>query len=87
MVDAGIADRDLIVVRRQPIAENGDIVVALFRDEATVKTLSLEGARVELRPANPRFKPISIAPDDELRILGKVIAVRRTVETKGNSTS
>lgn len=78
MVDAGIADKDLIVVRRQPIAENGDIVVALLHDEATVKRLSINGHIIELRPENPKFKPIVVGVDDDLRILGKVVAVRKT---------
>lgn len=77
MVDAGIADGDLVVVRRQLIAENGDIVVALIGEEATVKRLSIRGPRVELCPENPKFKPIVVGVDDELRILGKVVAVRR----------
>lgn len=76
MVNAGIADKDLVVVRRQPIAENGDIVVALIGGEATVKRLSIQGPRIELRPENPKFKPIVVGTDDDLRILGKVVAVR-----------
>ena len=67
MLDAGIADKDLIVVRRQPIAENGDIVVALLSDEATVKRLYIKGPQIELRPENPKFKPIVVGVDDDLR--------------------
>ncbi|MCZ2343085.1 MAG: transcriptional repressor LexA [Bacteroidales bacterium] len=77
MIDAGIDDKDLVIVRRQPIAENNDIVVALLGDEATVKRLSIKGPRIELRPENQKFKPMVVEPDDELRILGKVVAVRR----------
>ncbi len=83
MVNAGIADRDVIIVRQQPIAESGDIVVALLDDEATVKRLDIRGARIELRPENRHFRPIVVAPDDELRILGKVVAVRRAGEPAG----
>ena len=83
MVNADIADKDLIIVRRQPLAEHRDIVVALLGDEATVKRLSFQGSRVELLPENPRFRPIVVGPDDEFRILGKVVAVRRTSHPKG----
>lgn len=77
MVDAGIRERDLVVVRQQPVAENGDIIVALLEDEATVKRLYISDAIIELRPENPKHRPIPVGPDDELRILGKVVAVRR----------
>lgn len=77
MVDAGIRERDLVVVRQLPVAENGDIVVALLEDEATVKRLYIRGERIELRPENRKHRPISVGPDDGLRIIGKVVAVRR----------
>lgn len=50
MVDAGIRERDLVAVRQQPVAENGDIVVALLEDEATVKRIYIRGGKIELRP-------------------------------------
>jgi len=77
MKDAGIRNGDLIIVRRQPVAENGDIVVALLGDEATVKRLSIQDDLIELRPENSHFKPIPIGPDDGFSIIGKVIATRR----------
>ncbi len=78
MRDAGICDGDVVIVRQQPIAQSGDIVVAcLGGDEATVKRLSIREHQIELKPANPEFEPIPIGPDDDLRILGKVVAVRR----------
>jgi repressor LexA len=77
MVDAGIRERDLVVVREQAVAENGDIVVALLEDEATVKRLFIRDEKIELRPENPNHRPIPVGPDDGLRILGKVVAVRR----------
>ncbi|KAB2949477.1 MAG: transcriptional repressor LexA [Phycisphaerae bacterium] len=83
MTNAGIADRDVIIVRQQPIAESGDIVVALLHDEATVKRLVIRADRIELRPENRSFRPIVVAPDDELRILGKVVGVRRASESAG----
>lgn len=77
MIGAGILDGDLVVVRQQPVAEDGDVVVALLGDEATVKRLSIHDERIELRPENPMYRPIAIEPDDELRIVGKVVAIRR----------
>jgi len=77
MVDAGINDQDLIVVRQQPVAESGDIVVALLGDEATVKRLYIRDEIIELRPENPDHQPIPVGPEDELRILGKVMVVKR----------
>lgn len=76
MRDAGILHGDVVVARRQPVAEHGDVIVALLEDEeATVKELSIRGDNIELRPRNPDHKPISIRPGDGLQILGKVIAV------------
>lgn len=80
MRDAAICDGDLVIVRRQPVAQSGDIVVALLDDEATVKRLSIREHEIELRPENPDFEPLRIGPEHELRIIGKVIAVRRTVD-------
>ena len=80
MIDADIHERDIVIVRQQPLAENGDIVVALLGDEATVKRLFISGDRIELRPANTAYAPILIAPDDELKILGKVLAIRSRAE-------
>jgi repressor LexA len=79
MMGAGILPGDLVIVRRQPTAQNGEVVVALVGDEATVKTLRIRRGRVELHPANRRFKTILPDPQD-LRILGKVIEVRRRLE-------
>ena len=76
MINAGILPGDLVIVRRQPIASNGDIVVALVEDEATVKRLRLRHDRVELHPENPHFEPI-VPPPTGVRILGLVIEVRR----------
>ncbi len=78
MIDADIHDQDLVVVRQQPVAETGDIVVALLDQEATVKRLFIRDERIELRPENPKLRPTPIGPDDGMRILGKVVAVRRT---------
>lgn len=77
MVKGGIRDGDLVVVRQQPVAESGDVVVALLGEEATVKRLRITDEGVELRPENPRYQPRRVGPEDDLRIAGKVIAVRR----------
>jgi repressor LexA len=77
MMEAGIFGEDYVVVRRQPIAENGDIVAALvpnLEDEATVKRWSVRGGHVKLMPANPAYDPID---GDKASVLGKVVAVLR----------
>lgn len=80
MVDVGIEPGDLIIVRQQQSAESGDIVVAMVEGEATVKRLWLAEGRVELRPENSGFRPIVLGPDDQISIIGKVIAVRRRAQ-------
>ncbi len=74
MIEAGILDGDFILVRRQNIAENGEIVVALIDDEATVKTFYKEKDYIRLQPENSTMDPI-IVPD--CTILGKVVGVFR----------
>ncbi len=85
MIGAGIRDQDLVVVREQPVAESGDIVVALLDQEATVKRLSIRDERIELRPENPKHRPMPIGPDDGLRILGKVVAISRSGIDESNA--
>lgn len=77
MIDAGINDGDLIIVRRQPIAVNGDIVIALLNGEATVKRLRIRDDLIELIPENSAFSPIPVNPEDDLKILGLVIGWQR----------
>jgi len=74
MVDAAIADGDMVVVRSQPTAENGEIVAALLGDEATVKTLRRTAGQVWLMPHNPAYSPID---GNDATIMGKVVAVVR----------
>lgn len=69
MVNAGIFHGDIIVARRQETAINGDIVVALLDDEATVKTFYNDGGTVRLQPENPAYEPIITR---EVQVLGKV---------------
>lgn len=74
MTGAGILDGDLVAVRRQPTADDGDIVAALLEGEATVKRLKRDGATVWLVPENSSYDPI---PGNHADILGKVVAVLR----------
>ena len=74
MLGVGILPGDLVVVHRQPTAQNGQIVVALLGDEATVKTLSRRNGEIWLLPANPDYQPID---GRESSILGRVVAVVR----------
>ncbi|HHZ06781.1 MAG TPA: transcriptional repressor LexA [Clostridiales bacterium] len=74
MINAGILDNDIIVVHKTPVAENGEIVVAMIEDEATVKRFYKENGHIRLQPENPTFQPIIV---DGCEILGKVISVTR----------
>lgn len=77
MIDAGILDGDIVIVERTPTAENGDIVVALIEDEATVKTFYKERGHFRLQPQNRSMAPIIV---DSLVILGRVIGNIRSYE-------
>ena len=74
MINAGILNDDYIVVRKQPEARNGDIVVALVDDEATVKRFFKENGHFRLQPENDSMEPI-IVP--EVTVLGKVVSLMR----------
>lgn len=74
MVDAAICDGDLVVIRAQPTAENGEIVAALLDGEATVKTYKRRDGHVWLMPHNPAYEPIL---GDDAEILGRVVSVIR----------
>ena len=76
MIEAGIMPNDLVMVRRQSVAQVGEIVVALIGDEATVKRLSRIGTHYFLVPANPKYEPIPVT--EETSIIGKVMtSIRR----------
>lgn len=78
MIEAHITDGDLVLVRPAQDAAEGEIVVALVGDEATVKYFHLRDGEVELRPANRKMKPIQVGPEDEeFRIVGKVVGLFR----------
>jgi repressor LexA len=76
MVEAAICDGDWVVVRQQPVADNGEIVAALIENEATVKVFRRQGSEAWLLPRNASYQPISAR---EATILGKVVAVLRRV--------
>ena len=76
MIEAAICDGDLVVVRSQPVAENGEIVAAMIDGEATVKTLRRASDGVWLMPANPAYQPI---PGNDATILGRVVSVLRSL--------
>jgi repressor LexA len=74
MIEAAIADGDWVVVRQQPVAEQGDIVAAMIDGEATVKTFKRRDGHIWLMPQNSAYEPI---PGDEASVLGRVVAVLR----------
>nr|WP_281412196.1 transcriptional repressor LexA [Miltoncostaea marina] len=74
MIEAGILDGDLVVVKRTPTASEGEIVVAMIEDEATVKRLRRVDGRVHLMPENPAYEPIV---PDEVTLAGVVVGVLR----------
>lgn len=74
MKDAGIYEGDILIVRCQNVAENGEIVVAMIEDEATVKRYYKEAARIRLQPENPDYDPIYTT---QCQILGKVVGLYR----------
>ena len=77
MVDDGIMDGDYVVVRQQDDAENGDTVVALVDEEATVKRFYKENARIRLQPANSSMEPMYFK---ELDVVGKVVGLVRRMQ-------
>ena len=76
MIEAGILDGDLVVVSQQPTADEGDIVVAMLGDEATVKYFHRHADCIELRPANAAMEPIYA---DDVHIIGRVRGVIRSL--------
>ena len=78
MINAHILDSDFVLVKPQPSADNGDIVVALIEDEATIKRFYRQGRTIELRPEHPTMKPFEVKEEDgRFQIIGKVIGVFR----------
>lgn len=77
MIEAGIFDGDFIIARRTSAAQNGEIIVALIEDEATVKTFYKENGHYRLQPENSSMEPIIV---NSMLVLGRVIAVLRYYE-------
>lgn len=77
MIEDGIYDGDLVIVRRQPTAQRGQTVVAMIDGEATVKKFFAQGQRVELRPANQALKSIWVGQEQNFHILGVVVGLMR----------
>jgi repressor LexA len=77
MIDAGILDTDIVIIRRGDAAENGQIVVALVdEEEVTLKRLRRRGASIALEPANPRHET-RIFPADRVRVQGRLVGLMR----------
>lgn len=79
MINAGIFDGDLIFARQQKTADRGEIIVAQVDNEATVKYYHPNADHVELRPANPSYRPIIVKKDKDFAIAGRVIGVMRKI--------
>jgi repressor LexA len=77
MKDDGILSGDLVVVRKQATARNGQTVVALVNHEATIKTYFKKDSHIELHPANEAMQPIVVKPSDTFQIEGLLIGVIR----------
>lgn len=77
MINAGILNDDIIIVKRTPVARNGEIVVALIEDEATVKTFYKESGHFRLQPENDTMEPIIV---NEVAVLGKVVSLIRFMD-------
>lgn len=81
MINAGIFDGDVVIVEKNEEVSDGDIVVALIGDEATVKTFYREEDHIRLQPENPDYKPIIV---NDVSILGKVVASMRYLKNRGS---
>lgn len=82
MIDAMVNDGDIVILRQAQDAVNGEMV-AVWLDSTNATTLKYfyrEGKRIRLQPANPTLKPIFIGPEDQLRIIGKVVMVIRKIQ-------
>jgi repressor LexA len=78
MINAGIFEGDLVIVSPQSTANNGDIIIALLHDEATLKKYERRNNKIYLVPENEKYKPIEVDNNEEFSIIGKVIGVFRT---------
>lgn len=79
MIDAGVKDGDLVLIRQQQTAENRDMVVALVDGEATMKWFFKESDHIRLQPDNPDMEPIIVSSDRQVDIVGQVIGLYRSL--------
>jgi len=80
MIEAHIQDGDFALVKPQPNAENGEIVVALIEDEATIKRIFMKRDLIRLEPANPKMEPIIVKKGEKkITIVGKVVGIFRKI--------
>ena len=80
MIDAHIQDGDFALVKPQPHVENGEIVVALIEDEATIKRIFQKRDLIRLEPANPKMEPIVVKKGEKkVTIVGKVVGIFRKI--------
>ncbi len=79
MINAGVFEDDLALIRPQPTASNRDMVVAMVDGEATLKWFYHEGDRIRLQPANPNYEPIYAFSGQEVSIVGKVVGLYRAM--------
>ena len=77
MVDVGILDGDIVVVRKQQEADNGEIVVAMINNEATIKRLFKKKQKIELHAENSKYKPILVEPEQQFHIVGVMAGLLR----------
>jgi repressor LexA len=80
MIKAGLYNGDIVIAQQQSVAENGDIVIALRGDEATVKRFYRKNKVIILKPENDTMQPIKVTEGEDFRILGKVVATLRRIE-------
>lgn len=80
MIEDCIMDGDYVVIKRQATAENGDTVVAIVDNEATIKRYYRKKGHVELHPANPKYNVIHVSPHAEFKILGTLASVIRRLD-------
>jgi repressor LexA len=77
MIDGNICDGDVIIVKRQNTAENGQVVVALINNQATVKEIHFHKEKIELRPRNPEMKSILVSANEDFQIYGILVGMYR----------
>jgi repressor LexA len=77
MIGIGVNPRDLVLVRRQPAVENGEIAAVLIGNEATLKVFRVRGTKTYLEPANKKYKPLYLDQSEDIQILGKAVMAFR----------